>query len=290
MSAPRLLVLGASGLLGRSVAVAAARAESRELHLLVGRGHAPDVPSAVVHRVDLRDLTATRSWLDRLKPELVINCAGIVKSICDDGYQAVLLNTLLPHLAVEVLRSWNGRLLHVSTDCVFSGDKGDYKESDLADPVDLYGRTKLAGEVTESPHLTVRTSFIGLEHENAKGLLGWFFAQTGRVRGFRRVIWSGLTTEALAQILLSLVERRGVSGLLHVASEPIDKYRLLCLAAEIFGKSDVQIEPVDEPVCDRSLRSDQLSALGLRVPSIRSMLEGLRDSEIRHAEVVQARG
>jgi len=286
MSASRLLVLGASGLLGRAVAAAAARAETRELHLLAGRGQAPDVPGAVVHRLDLRDLAATRSWLTRLKPELVINCAGIVKSICDDGYQAALLNTLLPHSAVEALRSWGGRLLHVSTDCVFSGGKGDYKESDLADPVDLYGRTKLAGEVTNSPHLTVRTSFIGLEHQSAKGLLGWFLAQTGGVRGFRRVIWSGLTTDALAEILVSLVAQREVSGLLHIAGEPIDKYRLLCLAAEMFGKSDVDIEPVDEPVCNRSLRSERLSSLGIKVPSTRAMLESLRDSEIRHAEVV----
>lgn len=286
MSGPRLLVLGASGLLGRSVAVAAARAKGRELHLHAGRGQAPNVPGSVVHRRDLRDLAATRAWLGWLKPELVINCVGIVKSICDDGYQAALLNSLLPHLAVDTMRSWGGRLLHVSTDCVFSGAKGDYKESDLADPVDLYGRTKLAGEVRESPHLTVRTSFIGLEHNNSKGLLGWFLAQTGGVRGFRRVIWSGLTTEALAEILVSLVERREVSGLLHISGEPIDKYRLLCTAAEIFGKSDVHIEPVDQPVCDRSLRGDRLSALGIQVPSIRAMLEELRDSEIRQAEVV----
>lgn len=286
MSVPRLLVLGASGLLGRSVAVAAARAKSGELHVLVGRGQAPDVPGAVVHRLDLRDLAATRSWLGRLKPELVINCAGIVKSICDDGYEAALLNSLLPHLAVDALRSWGGRLLHVSTDCVFSGEKGDYKESDLADPVDLYGRTKLAGEVTESPHLTVRTSFIGIEHGNPKGLLGWFLTQAGEVRGFRRVIWSGLSVEALAEILVSLVQRREVSGLLHVAGARIDKYRLLCLAAETFGKSDVHIEPVDEPVCDRSLRSDRLSALGIQVPSIRAMLEELRDREKHHAEIV----
>jgi len=286
MSDSRLLVLGASGLLGRSVAAAAARVESRELHLLVGRGQAPNVPGAVVHRLDLRDLAATRSWLGQLKPELVINCAGIVKSICDDGYEAAQLNSVLPHLVVDVLRSWAGRLLHVSTDCVFSGDKGDYRESDLPDPVDLYGRTKLAGEVTESPHLTVRTSFIGLEPENPKGLLGWFLTQTGGVRGFRRVIWSGLTTEALAEILVALVERREVIGLLHMAGAPIDKYRLLCLAAELFGKTDVHIEPVDEPVCDRSLRSDQLSALGIQVPSVRAMLERLRDREKLHAEII----
>ena len=123
----------------------------------------------------------------------------------------------------------------------------------------------------------------------ASGLLGRSVAVAAaraESRNFRRVIWSGLTTYALAEILVSLVEQREVSGLLHIAGEPIDKYRLLCLAAEIFGKTDVDIEPVDEPVCDRSLRSDRLSTLGIPVPSIRAMLEGLRDREIRHAEVV----
>ena len=184
------------------------------------------------------------------------------------------------------LGSWGGRLLHVSTDCVFSGDRGGYRESDLAHPVDLYGRTKLAGEVTESPHLTVRTSFVGLEHENAKGLLGWFFSRKGEVYGFRKVIWSGLTTEALAEVLVSLVERGEVNGLLHIAGEPIDKFRLLCLAAEIFGKADVRVNPIDDPVCDRSLRSDLLAGLGIHVPSIRAMLEDLKDSARRHAEIV----
>jgi dTDP-4-dehydrorhamnose reductase len=286
MPAPRLLVLGASGLLGRSVARAAARAKARELHLVVSRGQPPNIPGAILHRFDLRDVAATRCWLSRVKPELVINCVGIVKSICDDGYQAALLNTLLPHLIADALRPWNGRLLHVSTDCVFSGDRGGYKESDFADPIDLYGRTKLAGEVTESPHLTVRTSFIGLERENAKGLLGWFLAQKGEVCGFRKVIWSGLTTDALAEMLVSLIGRREISGLLHVAGEPIDKFSLLCLLAEIFGRTDLRIKPVDLPVCNRSLQSDRLSVLGFKVLSIRTMLGGLKDGERRHAEVI----
>lgn len=287
MSAPRLLVLGASGLLGSSVAGALAHRTTRgELHFGVGHGQAPNVPSATTHRLDLRNLAATSSFLGELRPDLVINCAGIVKSTCNDGFQAALINTLLPHLIVEAIRPWGGRLLHVSTDCVFSGNRGGYTEVDHPDPVDLYGRTKLAGEVTESPHLTVRTSFIGLESGNPKGLLGWFLEQKGTVRGFRRAIWSGLTADALAEILSSLVERRDVTGLVHIAGEAIDKFRLLCLAAEVFEKTDVQIEAVDEPFCDRSLRSQRLVDLGIEVFSVRTMLEALKRSEKCHAEAV----
>jgi len=286
MSAPRLLVLGASGMLGRSVAAVTAHRTRGELHLAVGHGQAPRVANATTHRLDLRNLSATSAFLGELRPDLVINCAGIVKSICNDGYQAALINTLLPHLVVQAIRPWGGRLLHVSTDCVFSGNRGGYTEFDLPDPVDLYGRTKLAGEVTGLPHLTVRTSFIGLESRNAKGLLGWFLEQKGTVRGFRKAIWSGLTTDALAEILSSLAERRDVSGLLHIAGEPIDKFRLLCLAAEVFEKTDVHIETVDEPLCDRSLISQRLLSLGIQVSSIRTMLEDLKRSEKCHAEAV----
>ena len=286
MSAPRLLVLGASGLLGRSVAGVLAQSARGEMHFGVGQGQAPNVPNAITHRLDLRNLVATSSFLGELRPDLVINCAGIVKSICNDGYQAALINTLLPHLVVEAIRPWGGRLLHVSTDCVFSGNRGGYTEFDLPDPVDLYGRTKLAGEVTEAPHLSVRTSFIGLESGNPKGLLGWFLAQKGTVRGFRKAIWSGLTADALAEILSSLVERRDVTGLLHIPGEAIDKFHLLCLAAEVFEKTDVRIEAVDEPFCDRSLRSKRLRDLGIEVSSVRTMLEVLKRSEKCHAEAV----
>jgi dTDP-4-dehydrorhamnose reductase len=285
MSAPRLLILGASGMLGRSVAAVMAHRTGRELHLVVGHGQAPRVANATTHRLDLRNLGATSAFLDELRPDLVVNCAGIVKSICNDGYQAALINTLLPHLVVEAIRPWGGRLLHLSTDCVFSGNRGGYTEFDLPDPVDLYGRTKLAGEVTEPPHLTVRTSFIGLESGDAKGLLGWFLGQKGTVRGFRKAIWSGLTTDALAEILSSLAERRDVSGLLHIAGEPIDKFQLLRLAAEVFEKTDVHIEPLDEPRCDRSLQSERLVVLGILVPPIRNMLEDLKCPGKCHAKV-----
>ena len=174
----------------------------------------------------------------------------------------------------------------MSTDCVFSGRRGGYSEGDLPDPVDLYGRTKLAGEVMESPHLTIRTSFIGLESAEPNGLLSWFLAQQGALRGFRQAIWSGLTADALAEILASLANRRDVTGLLHITGEVIDKFHLLHLAAEVFEKTDVHIEPVDEPVCDRSLVSHRLSSLGIQVSSLRTMLVDLRRNGKCHAETV----
>jgi dTDP-4-dehydrorhamnose reductase len=145
----------------------------------------------------------------------------------------------------------------------------------LPDPVDLYGRLKLAGEVCDEPHLTVRTSFIGLEPPPAKGLLGWFLEQKGEVQGYRRCIWSGLTAVALARILLDLAFRPEVTGLLHIAGEAIDKASLLRMAAHAFHKNDVKISEVDVPSFDRTLRSVRSETLKLCIPGLRPMMEEL---------------
>ena len=268
-----LLVLGASGLLGRYVALEAGERVGGELHLAAWRGTVPDVSKARLHRFDLRDRDKVRKFLEKVRPMEVINCAGIVKSLCVNERDATIMNSTLPHLIAQTITPWNGRLIHVSTDCVFSGHRGSYAEKDPPDPVGLYGRTKLAGEVTEAPHLTIRTSFIGLEPPPAKGLLGWFLEQKGRVKGFRRSVWSGLTADTLAQMLVGLATRREVTGLLHLAGEAIDKAALLRMAARVFNKNDVVIEPVDEPVYDRSLDASRMRLLKIQPPSIQRMLE-----------------
>lgn len=271
----RILVLGASGMLGSCVSRVAGERGDLDLHLSVGRSRPPSVPGAKTHRLDLRKPEATRTFLNELRPDCVINCAGIVKSICENGEEAASINTLLPHLIAAAISTWHGRLLHISTDCVFSGNRGRYSESDIPDPVDLYGRTKLAGEVTTPPHLTVRTSFIGMEGGPPKGLLGWFLAQHGTVTGYRNAIWSGLTADALAPIVVDLALRSDVTGLVHVCGEAIDKYSLLCRLADVFDKRDIDIRGVDEPRCDRSMVSGRLASLGIVVPSMSEMLTPL---------------
>lgn len=272
----RTLILGASGLLGFPTFL-----EARRRHGDEAAGTYRTLPPALregggLHPIDLEDATATEALLMELRPEVVINCAGIVKSVCDDALEAVRVNAALPHLLAKILARWQGRLVQVSTDCVFSGRRGDYAEDDLPDPEDLYGRSKLLGEVVEPPHLTVRTSFIGFEPRTRRGLLDWFLAQEGTVRGFRKAIWSGLTADRLAVVLNDLAERREVTGLLHGAGESIDKDTLLRQLARVFGKENVEIEAVDEPVIDRSLDGRRLARLGIEVPTMEEMLTGLR--------------
>jgi dTDP-4-dehydrorhamnose reductase len=222
--------------------------------------------------------------LQRLRPAVVINCIGIVKQKKDalDPLPSIRVNALFPHQAAAACARHDARFVQISTDCVFSGRRGLYTEDDLPDPVDLYGRTKLLGEVTAPPHLTLRTSIIGWELNGraggpVSGLLEWFYsARRQTVRGFRRAIFSGLTTRALALCLAQTLESHpSLTGLFHLASRPIDKFSLLTQIAQAL-QLPVTIEPDDLFVCDRSLDAARfVAATGLRTPGWDDMIDGL---------------
>jgi dTDP-4-dehydrorhamnose reductase len=154
---------------------------------------------------------------------------------------------------------WGGRVIHFSTDCVFSGKRGGYVEGDASDAEDLYGKTKFLGEVAAANALTLRTSIIGRELSQHQSLLDWFLSRNhGTVRGFRRVIYSGVTTNFLAELVASIIrDHPPLNGLHQVAADPISKYDLLCLLGEAY-RLDVRIEPDDLEVSDRSMRCDRL--------------------------------
>lgn len=216
-------------------------------------------------------MALTRSELDFLRiggadsytilrhPDVVINCAGLVPAHPDfaDPTKVVRVNSLAPH----VLAQWSKRLIHVSTDCVFSGVQGPYTEVDIPSPTDFYGATKLAGEVHYGPHLTVRTSFIGM---GPRGLLAWCLGQpqNAAVEGWTNAIWSGLTTTALARYLLDVAMRPEITGILNIAGDPICKHDLLCLARDVF-RPDITITQSNAPYVDRSLSPQTMHALGL---------------------------
>lgn len=178
----------------------------------------------------------------------------------DDPLQAIPLNTMLPHRLAQLCAVGSSRLVHISTDCVFSGAKGMYTEADVPDATHLYGRSKLLGEVTAPHTITLRTSIIGTEQATCRSLVGWFLAQTGRVTGYRRAIFSGLPTVELATVIRDQVlPSPELHGLYHVAAEPIDKDALLRLVAAEYGKAS-EIEASDEVVIDRSLDASRFQA------------------------------
>ena len=173
------------------------------------------------------------------------------------------------------------RLIHISTDCVFSGRKGNYREGDVPDAEDLYGRTKLLGEVSDEGCLTIRTSMIGRELETSNGLIEWFLSQEDKtISGYKKSVFSGFTTNALAEIIAGIITKNPeLHGVWHVASEPISKFELLSLVKQVYGLN-IRIEPDETVVCDRSLNSERFRKVtGFVPPTWHDMIEQMyRDS------------
>lgn len=214
-------------------------------------------------RLDVLDHDALTAVMARVKPDVVINCVGLIKQLADakDPLTALPINAMLPHRLARLCELGGARLIHVSTDCVFSGRKGMYLESDPSDAEDLYGKSKYIGELHDLPYvITLRTSIIGHELGSSHALVEWFLAQQGSVRGFTKAIFSGLPTVELARVMKDFViAHPQLNGLYHVAAEPIDKYRLLGLVAAQYGKS-IEIFPDEALVIDRSLDGSRFRA------------------------------
>ena len=207
--------------------------------------------------VDAVSFGSVRRAVEDYEPQVIVNCIGLVKqrSMASHTVPSIEVNALFPQRLAVLCRAHGIRLIHLSTDCVFSGRRGNYNEGNMPDATDLYGRSKLLGEVTEGNALTLRTSMVGRELTRKASLLEWFLAQTGPVTGFRRAIFSGFTTIELARIIERLiVEFPQAAGLYHVSSAPISKYDLLRLVRDRMRRG-LEITPDDTFQCDRSLDS-----------------------------------
>lgn len=215
-----------------------------------------------------------------IRPDVVINCIGLVKqlAVANDPLQVLPINSLLPHRLARLCNLVGARLVHVSSDCVFNGAKGNYNEFDSADAEDLYGKSKLVGEVLYPHTITLRTSIIGHEMSGKHGLVEWFLAQENSLKGYRRAIFSGLPTAELSRIVRDLVlTRPTLSGLYHVAAAPINKYELLKLVAKAYGKK-IKIESDDTVVIDRSLNADRFNEItGYVAPAWPDLIAQMRD-------------
>ncbi len=226
---------------------------------------------AVLEQVNAMDLSALGQTLTSLQPEFIVNCIGIVKQREEarSAIPSITLNSLLPHKLAEYARDWGGRVVHFSTDCVFSGTKGRYNEEDPSDAEDLYGKSKYLGEVTVENALTLRTSIIGRELSQFRSLLEWFLAQRGKtIRGFRNVIYSGVTTNYISELVGRLIsDHPTLHGLYQVTSPPISKYELLCQLRDAYHL-DVEIQPHDGEISDRSMIGEKfIHATGYRYPT-----------------------
>jgi dTDP-4-dehydrorhamnose reductase len=215
-------------------------------------------PTILVPRFDAMDFNAVRQVIDSIRPDVVVNCIGVINKLVDKvGAEATTkLNAELPHEIYRLCQPRDIRFIHISTDCVFSGKKGNYTEEDPSDATDLYGQTKYRGEVKGEGALTLRTSIIGRELNSANGLLEWLISNKGgKVNGWANAIWSGFPTLHLSRIIADIIEKHpDLSGLYNVSTEPINKYTLLVLINKAF-KLNIEITAVPEPKEDRSLDS-----------------------------------
>lgn len=257
----RVLILGVTGMLGSAVFKVFSQDSVHEVWgTLRNSGALRFFPesdwSRLLVGVDVLDQDALIGVLAKVRPDVVINCVGLIKQLADakDPLTALPINAMLPHRLAHLCALSGARLIHVSTDCVFSGRKGGYRESDLSDAEDLYGKSKYIGELHDLAHaITLRTSIIGHELSSNYSLVDWFLSQQGEVRGFTKAIFSGLPTVELALVMKDfVVPHPELSGLYHVAAEPIDKLRLLSLVASQYGKQ-IGIRPDDALVINRSL-------------------------------------
>lgn len=234
--------------------------------------------------VDVRSLERLVEVLADFRPEAVVNCVGIVKQrpTSKESLPSLEINSLLPHRLAVLCKGIGARLIHLSTDCVFSGTKGNYQESDPSDAEDIYGKSKFLGEVHDGHCLTLRTSIIGRELTRKKSLLEWFLAQSGTVKGFKNAIYTGFTTLEMSRIIETmLLDYPTASGVYQVSSDPINKYELLLLFRDKLGHS-VEILPDESFHCERSLDSTRFrQEFNYSPPSWGSMIGELRITEER---------
>jgi len=277
----RVLILGGSGMLGHRLWMDLSR-----VHEVWGT-----VRSSVDVVADLLGIERSRiceyieagktveltRMVDSVQPEVIINCIGLVKQLplAHDPVAAIEINALFPHRLAKIAGIVKARLIHFSTDCVFSGRKHTpYTEDDQSDAEDLYGRSKFLGEVSSSAAtVTLRTSIIGRELRSAQGLVEWFLGQAQKVKGYRKAIFSGLTTGTMATILIEhVLPNPQLTGIYHVSSDPISKYDLLRLINDVYGR-DIEIEPDTQVICNRALDSSRFRAeTGFKPPAWPEMI------------------
>ena len=260
----RVLILGSTGMLGSAlfrVLSGDARFDTfGTVRNAAGVEHfAPEIRMKLIPNIGLEGEKGLLSAFSLAKPDIVVNCVGIIKQqpTANDHLECLAINSALPHRLAKFCAMVGARLVHFSTDCVFSGKSGQYKEGDFPDAHDLYGRTKFLGEVDYANAITLRTSIIGHELASTRSLIDWFLSQSVEVKGFRKAIFSGLPTVEVARVLRDFViPNPHLHGLYHLSVDPINKYDLLGLVAKKYNK-EISIHPDEELTIDRSLNSDR---------------------------------
>jgi len=276
----RVLILGATGLIGHQVYLRLKASSDYDIFSMAQQRKIDDETILI----DARDEHQLERKICDIQPDVIINCMGILISEANENPEhAIFLNAYLPHRLKNIANSLNAKLVHISTDCVFSGKKGSYLETDLKDADDTYGRAKALGEVIDAPHLTLRTSVVGPEIKEGEELFHWFLRQEGTIKGFTKSLWSGVTTLELAKAVEWAIEN-DIRGLYHVTNgKPINKYDLLKLFKK-YTKKGIVIEAIDGRVTDKTL-IDTRQELNKLIPDYDVMVHDMVVSMRKHPEL-----
>jgi len=277
----KILILGSSGMIGSSILRVLSNSENLEVFGTIRNDtlrkyFSKEVNKKIISNIDFEKNNDLIRVVNQVQPDVVINCVGITKHKQEvkDPLKVITINALMPHYLNEYCQIAGARLIHISTDCVFSGDSGMYLESDITDASDVYGRSKAMGEVINSPNsITLRTSTIGHELNTNYGLLNWFLTQEKQCLGYSKAVFSGLPTVILAQVIRDyVIPNSNLSGLYHVSASPINKLDLLRVISETYFKK-INIVEDKKLIIDRSLNSEKFKKeTGFIAPEWRSMI------------------
>lgn len=271
----RVLILGASGMLGFNLFANLSKISGLDVYGTVRdietkQAYFDAVEGSVILGVEATESEDLEAVINSICPEVVINCVGLIKQQASSGQHitAIEINSLLPHKLADLCEKYDAKLIHFSTDCVFSGQKGGYDETDPIDATDLYGRSKALGEVNYERHLTLRTSIIGHELSSKLSLIDWFLAQEISVSGYSQAVFSGMPTCYVSELLSSyILKNKNLSGLYNLSVSPIDKFTLLDIVREKYSK-EIDLRRSNDLVINRSLNGSRLNmALGITHPS-----------------------
>ena len=281
----KILILGSNGLLGNTITKYFLQKEDIQTYASIRDYSKLELFNNKYHKNfliinDVLDFGETKKTLKKIKPDILINCLGITnkENLLKPSQieNCISINSLFPHMLQRICSELGTRIIHFSSDCIFSGRKGFYSENDIPDPPNIYGKSKLLGELNYENTLTIRKSVIGHELVSKKGLLEWFLAQKDFVHGYKNVIFSGLTVLELARVIDNYVlPRRDLKGILNLAGESISKFDLLKIIADIYKKS-AQIIPNEKIQINRTLNGSQFNNLtGYKMKSWPSLIKSM---------------
>jgi len=283
MTKKKILLLGATGMAGHVAYHYLKETNKYEIVDVVFRNKL--TADSIV--LDVTDKQATEELIKAVKPDIIVNCIGIlIKGSRQHPDNAIYINAYFPHLLERLSSEIDAKLIHISTDCVFSGKKGNYTERDFRDADDVYGRSKALGEVENDRDVTLRTSIIGPElKQNGEGLFHWFMHQEGKVNGFTDAIWGGVTTLELAKAIDKAIDNN-FTGLVHLSNGTgINKYDLLNLFKTIWNRNNVDINLFEGHAVDKSLQSS--TKFNMNVPSYSAMLDEMKNWMDKYRDMYQ---